>query len=111
MKNVKRIGGNYVVIDHGSGEFSYLAHMKKGSVSVKAGDRVSAGQKIGEMGMSGDAFLVHLHYQLQSDGHLGEGLPSAFDGLKLFRGSRWEKLREGRIDTGDVVESTAAYGD
>ena len=107
MKNVKRIGGNYVVLDHGGGEFSYLAHMKQGSVTVRAGDRVAAGQKIGAMGMSGDAFLVHLHYQLQSDGHLGEGLPSAFDGLKLYRGKGWTPLKDGSIDSGDVVESAA----
>src|SRR5262249_37756958 len=30
--------GNYVVIDHGHGEVSLLAHLKKGSVTVKPGD-------------------------------------------------------------------------
>ena len=103
IKNLKRIFGNYVLIDHGNGEFSMLAHMKQGSVGVAAGDAVKRGQKIGEMGMSGDAFLVHLHYQLQSDAKFGEGLPSYFDGVKLLHGARWITPPDGQIDSGDVV--------
>ncbi len=38
MKNVKRIFGNYVMIDHGYGEYSLLAHLKKGSLKVKTKD-------------------------------------------------------------------------
>ncbi|PTL82866.1 hypothetical protein DAT35_18020 [Vitiosangium sp. GDMCC 1.1324] len=38
------LAGNVVVIDHGGGEYSLLAHMQQGSVTVKAGDKVRAGQ-------------------------------------------------------------------
>jgi murein DD-endopeptidase MepM/ murein hydrolase activator NlpD len=37
--------GNFVLIDHGNGEFSVLIHMKPGSIQVKAGEHVSAGQQ------------------------------------------------------------------
>jgi len=59
--------GNLVVIDHGNGEFSYLAHLKEGSVTVKTGDRVAKGDKIGLGGNSGNSSEPHLHYQV-SDG-------------------------------------------
>lgn len=35
-----RLMGNHVVIDHGQGEFSQLAHLRNGSVRVKVGQRV-----------------------------------------------------------------------
>lgn len=111
MKNLHVIFGNYVVIDHENGEFSVLAHMKKDSVSVKAGDRVKQGQPIGAMGMSGDAFTVHLHYQVQRDAKFGEGLPSYFRDFRRFRGSeagQWTATKSGAIDSGDIVESLAA---
>ncbi|MBL8111378.1 MAG: M23 family metallopeptidase [Acidobacteria bacterium] len=104
MKNVKLLFGNYVILDHGNGEYSFLAHLKQGSVTVKAGDSVKRGRKIGEMGFSGDAFLVHLHYQVQSDAGFGEGLPSYFEGFKRANGAGWTVVNRDAIDTGDVVE-------
>ena len=80
--------------------------MKNGSVTVRAGDRVKQGQKLGEMGCSGDAMFPHLHYQLQRDGGLGEGLPSYFRGYRRFTGTAWVPVKRGQIDTGDVVSST-----
>jgi len=105
LKDLTRIMGNYVVIDHGNGEFSVFAHMKRGSVVVKAGDRVKQAQKIGEMGFSGDAMFPHLHYQLQRDAKYGEGLPSAFSRFKLLTGASWTQVKRGTVDSGDVVES------
>jgi len=56
--------GNRVLIDHGHGEISVLAHLKQNSVKVKAGDKVAAGQPIAAIGASGSAIFPHLHYQL-----------------------------------------------
>jgi hypothetical protein len=98
--------GNYVILDHGHGEFSFFAHFKNGSVAVKKGERVRQGQQIGQMGFSGDAFLVHLHYQLQRDANWGEGLPSYFTDVERFDGSRFVPVAGGQIDSGDVVRST-----
>jgi murein DD-endopeptidase MepM/ murein hydrolase activator NlpD len=103
MKNVFLILGNHVMVDHGNGEYSFFAHLKNGSVSVKPGDRVRQGQKLGEMGFSGDAFLVHLHYQLQSDAAFGEGLPSQFRDFQRYTGKAWLPVKRGTIDSGDVV--------
>jgi hypothetical protein len=72
--------GNHVVIDHGNGEFSILAHLKRGSVEVKVGDKVTAGQEIALCGNSGNSPLPHLHYHLQNTAvpFKGEGLPIQF---------------------------------
>ena len=85
--------GNYVVIDHGNGEFSFLAHLRKGSVAVKKGDAVKPGDRLGVCGNSGNSSEPHLHYHLQTTGLFagGEGLPAQFldyvaDGKNVKRG-------------------------
>ncbi len=103
LKNIHQIGGNYVVLDHGNGEFSFLAHLKFGSVSVKAGDEVRRGQKIGEVGASGDSIFPHLHYQLQSDNYVGEGLPSYFVDFERVVGAKAVVVARGQVDTGDLL--------
>jgi murein DD-endopeptidase MepM/ murein hydrolase activator NlpD len=79
--------GNHVVIDHGSGEFSMIAHMQAMTVMVKPGDRVRQGQLLGRLGSSGDTVTPHVHYQLQSgpDHEWSDGLPCTFGNVKAER--------------------------
>jgi murein DD-endopeptidase MepM/ murein hydrolase activator NlpD len=109
MKNLKLFLGNYAIIDHGNGEFSLFAHMRQGSVKVHPGQRVARGEQVGAMGMSGDAFLVHLHYQLQSDAGFGEGLPAVFEGVRFATGTAdgWTAPAASPVDSGDLVLSAA----
>jgi hypothetical protein len=99
--------GNHVVIDHGHGEFSLIAHLRRGSLKVKLGDRVAAGQVVGALGLSGDSDLPHVHYQLQSGPSFldSEGLPSPFVGLRRVLGARTVPWPGGAIDSGDIVEA------
>jgi len=60
--------GNYVVIDHGNGYRTLYGHMLNGSVVVKAGQKVSQGQKLGTMGSTGRSTGTHLHFEVQSTG-------------------------------------------
>lgn len=75
------ICGNYVLIENGSDRYSLYAHMIPGSVRVKVGDRVAAGQVLGLLGNSGNSDAPHLHFQLDTKpaGHVlaSEGLPFA----------------------------------
>jgi murein DD-endopeptidase MepM/ murein hydrolase activator NlpD len=75
--------GNGVVIDHGNGEFSLLAHLKPGSVKVKPGDAVKPGQTLGACGNSGNTSEPHLHYHLQNGPDMkdADGLPAFFRDL------------------------------
>ncbi|MES2295838.1 MAG: M23 family metallopeptidase [Pseudomonadota bacterium] len=100
--------GNHVEIDHGNGETSMLAHMKNGSVKLKVGDTVKAGEKVGEVGFSGDAFLVHLHYDLKNGkGFAADGLPSPFADAERLNGASWVKAEHGHVDSGDIVRRAA----
>jgi murein DD-endopeptidase MepM/ murein hydrolase activator NlpD len=99
--------GNHIEIDHGNGEISMLAHLKNGSVTHKVGDVVKRGDKIGEMGFSGDAFLVHLHYDLKTaPGFDADGLPSPFNHFERLTGDQWQKVKHGQVDSGDIVRRT-----
>lgn len=58
--------GNHVVIDLGGGNFALYAHMKKGSITVEAGDFVTRGQVIGLLGNTGNTSAPHLHFHMMS---------------------------------------------
>ncbi|HYW94355.1 MAG TPA: urea transporter [Bacteroidales bacterium] len=69
--NLQNNWGNSVVIKHGEYLYSSLSHLKSGSVCVKAGDKVKAGQKVGETGNSGRSAYPHLHLQFQAAPYIG----------------------------------------
>lgn len=81
---LEAIAGNLVIIDHGTGEFSVFCHMRHGSVTVKTGDHVDQGQRIGSLGAAGSPGLPHLHYQLQNGPHIfgNDGLPLVFSNIQ-----------------------------
>jgi LysM repeat protein len=54
--------GNYVTILHPNGVVTYYGHFE--SVAVKPGDKVSAGDRIGAMGRTGNATGCHVHFQV-----------------------------------------------
>ncbi len=79
--------GNHLVIDHGNGEFSMLAHFQAGSMLVTLGNHVEQGQPLGKLGSSGDTVTPHVHYQLQSgpDHANSDGLPCRFTNVSASR--------------------------
>jgi len=60
--------GNGVVIDHGGGVQTQYCHMARGSISVRAGNAVKAGETLGLVGMSGNAEFPHLHFIVRRGG-------------------------------------------
>ncbi len=58
--------GNYVVIDHGDGFQSLYAHMTH--YEVYEGQFVNAGEKIGEVGSTGNSTGPHLHFEIHYNG-------------------------------------------
>jgi hypothetical protein len=75
--------GNHVVLDLGGGEYALIAHMQKGSVLVKVGDKVTRGQRLGLTGNSGNTTEPHVHFHVQDGPTLfeGAGVPVWFDGV------------------------------
>ena len=99
--------GNYVLIDHGSGEFTLYGHMREGSIKVKVQDQVRAGQAIGAIGNSGASGGVHLHWERRRGRGFGladiETQPAYVHDVTLI-GSRTHKPGSAlAIDTGDVL--------
>lgn len=62
--------GNGVVIDHGDGWETQYCHVARGSVRVKVGDMVTAGQPIARVGLSGDSEFPHLHLTVRHAGQV-----------------------------------------
>lgn len=79
------IRGNYVVVDHGGGEYSTLAHLQEGSVRVSEGDRVERGQRVARCGNSGNSTEPHLHFHVADRPSLvfGMGLPVQFSNVRI----------------------------
>ena len=103
-RGYKAVIGNYVVIQHAGGEYSDYAHLRQGSVKVKAGDKVTRGQVIGQVGHTGNTTEPHLHFQITDgpDPLYSRGLPV------VFRNTVIEGLGfEGRpLQTGWIVTTT-----
>ena len=72
--------GNRVLISHGNQEYSLFMHLKQNSIKVKTGQKVKAGQTVGECGNSGNSPAPHFEYRLQnSSGRpLPQTLPAQF---------------------------------
>ncbi|URQ81999.1 phage tail tip lysozyme [Enterococcus faecalis] len=70
-------GGNYVVIQHDDGYYTYYGHLD--SVDLAVGDKVTTTNKVGIMGATGTATGVHLHFE-------------------VWKGAQWQ-----RINPRDVI--------
>lgn len=65
--------GNFVVVEHGNGVATLYAHHKLNL--VREGDIVRRGQKIAEVGRTGNSTGPHLHFELKIDGLQRNPLP------------------------------------
>jgi Peptidase family M23 len=74
-------GGNHVVVDIGFGLYAFYAHMRPGSIVVKEGDRVAAGQLLGHVGNTGSSTEPHLHFHIIDRPQFlsGQGVPYEFE--------------------------------
>ncbi|WP_396450217.1 M23 family metallopeptidase [Actinomadura sp.] len=72
--------GNSVTLDLGDGVYAVFAHLRRGSLRVAKGDRVRAGDVLGEVGNSGNTSEPHLHFHLMDRPRplAAAGVPFAF---------------------------------
>jgi murein DD-endopeptidase MepM/ murein hydrolase activator NlpD len=57
--------GNGVVVGHRDRWETQYCHLAEGSLRVKPGDRIAAGQPLGRVGFSGHAGFPHLHFTVR----------------------------------------------
>ncbi|MEU6197290.1 transglycosylase family protein [Streptomyces sp. NPDC047061] len=75
-------GGSYgyqVVIRHADGRYTQYAHLS--AISVRAGQSVSTGQRIGRSGSTGNATGPHLHFEVRT----GPGFGTDIDPVAYLR--------------------------
>lgn len=79
------IVGNHVTIRGDDGCYAAVGHLKRGSVAVSVGDRVTAGTRIGACGNSGNSSEPHVHAQLMDRVSFwtAQGIPMAFSGITI----------------------------
>lgn len=69
------MGGNVIRIDHGNGIQTLYAHLKSGSTCVRAGQTVTRGQQIAQIGATGYVTGPHLHFEVRVNGNRVDPAP------------------------------------
>ncbi|WP_230532554.1 M23 family metallopeptidase [Microvirga roseola] len=105
--------GNGAVVDHGNGWEAQYCHTAKGSLVVRPGDEVKAGDRIGKIGLSGMTEYPHLHFTLRKDGKAVD--PFAYGAPEKSCGggkSLWEASLQGALayQAGNVLNKGFAPG-
>ena len=90
---LETIGGNHVITDLGNGLYAFYAHMQPGTLRVKVGDKVKAGQVLGLLGNTGNSSEPHLHFDICNASSMlaCEGVPYAFASFEVVgKGEGWK---------------------
>ena len=104
-------GGNHIVQDIGGGNYAFYAHLKPGSIKVKVGDKLTAGQTVAALGNSGNTSAPHLHFQVMStpDPLLSDGLPFVYDKFRLDSRVASDDALNQLEDTGGPVQLQTGF--
>jgi hypothetical protein len=75
------LAGNYIIQELSDGHFAAYAHLRPGTLKVKAGDSVRAGDVLAHLGNTGNSTEPHLHFQVCDAPSFtaSEGMPFAID--------------------------------
>jgi murein DD-endopeptidase len=87
---LETVGGNHVIVKIGNGLYAFYAHAQPGSIRVKLGDTVRAGEVLALVGNSGNSTEPHLHFDICNDNSMlaCEGLPYAIASFAV-QGKGW----------------------
>jgi murein DD-endopeptidase len=104
---LEQASGNHVILDLDKGRYAFYEHLKHGSIRVRPGERVRAGQVLALLGNSGSSSAgPHLHFHLADAPSTlaAEGIPFVFERFEVdgqferigdFRtGRRWNAVSQ-----------------
>jgi len=84
LRTPEDYAGNNVIVAIGHGRYAVFDHLVRGSVRVRRGQRVRAGQVVGKLGNSGNTDGPHLHFGIEArPDSLAQGLPFEIDDFVL----------------------------
>jgi len=84
LRTPEDYAGNNVIVAIGHGRYAVFDHLVRGSVRVRRGQRVRAGQVVGKLGNSGNTDGPHLHFGIEArQDSLAQGLPFEIDDFVL----------------------------
>jgi hypothetical protein len=83
--SLEEADGNSVILDLGEQRYAMYAHMQPGTIQVRVGQRVAAGQLLGLVGNSGNSVAPHLHFQVMDrpSSLAANGLPYEMKGFQI----------------------------
>lgn len=98
------LSGNYIIVET-EDVYVVYAHAQTGSIVVSPGDKVAPGQRLANVGHSGNSTAPHLHFQLMDnpDPWQARGLPCAFSHYEIFQNGAWHEVRNGMPKATDRI--------
>jgi hypothetical protein len=99
--------GNCVAIKYPGGGFCLLAHLRPGSVRVREGQGVEAGELLAGLGHSGNSTMPHLHMQFMDslDMDAAQGLPFLFREYSVRCEGAWIRMSNALPKSEDVLKA------
>jgi murein DD-endopeptidase MepM/ murein hydrolase activator NlpD len=67
--------GNTVIIDHGDNVWTLYGHIRNGGIKVEKGQQVKKGEKIAEVGSTGNSTGPHCHFEVRINGNPVDPMP------------------------------------
>jgi murein DD-endopeptidase MepM/ murein hydrolase activator NlpD len=94
--DLRSLSGNYVIVESTEGYACYF-HAQTGSIRVAAGDKVTPGQHLANVGHSGNSTAPHLHFHLMDhpDPRQARGILCCFRDYEVFDDGAWRAVRNG----------------
>ncbi|MDD4705968.1 MAG: M23 family metallopeptidase [Bacilli bacterium] len=89
--------GNYVVLSHPDGSYTYYAHLHEGTIEVGQGQSVEQGQVLGKMGSTGNSTGTHLHFEIRIGGDTPSSAVNPLDYISA------ENPRQSSVSSSDLL--------
>lgn len=85
--------GNHVILEDEQGFYHCFAHLKCGSIVVKLGAKVAAGELLAAIGNSGNTIMPHLHFQVGREADMRRAIPCSFvfDQIAIYERGAWQQ--------------------
>ena len=96
VTDLRAITGNFIIIESGEG-YAVYCHAQNGSISVSVGEKVIPGQRLANVGHSGNSTAPHLHFQLMDhpDPWKAKGILCGFREYEVFHKGAWHLVQNG----------------